>query len=207
MEHHGFHFFKLKRCTKGSIHFLVCLGNFCIHKFLEISPSIPVWLSLNFRQKRLLMGVGGKPLGGWGGWGGGQGQHFIFIGVIHFIFIYLKSPVFHILQSTFYFTGVELTVAQGLMKRMQNEGFLRQAAKGKRYACVFNFTYIAMMMFEIIRFRLRRYTYIGTLVIPWWHTKVYLIYKGNIINYINSIHFKGLFDMWADLLLIFPPLI
>ncbi|CAB4016280.1 Hypothetical predicted protein, partial [Paramuricea clavata] len=28
--------------------------------------------------------------------------------------------------------GVELTVAQGLMKRMQNEGFLRQAAKGKR---------------------------------------------------------------------------
>ena len=39
---------------------------------------------------------------------------------------------------------MELTVAQGLMKRMQNEGFLRQAAKGKRYADVFNFTYIAV---------------------------------------------------------------
>ena len=140
MEHHGFHFFKLKRCIqKGSIHYLVCLGNFCIHKFLEISPQSQYDYRSISDKKRLLMGVGASPSGRGGG-GGGRGNILFLLALYMFIFIYLKSPVFHILQSTFYFTGVELTVAQGLMKRMQNEGFLRQAAKGKRYADVFNFT-------------------------------------------------------------------
>ena len=35
-----------------------------------------------------------------------------------------------------YLSGVELTVAQGLIKKMQQGGFLRQAARGKRYVCI-----------------------------------------------------------------------
>ena len=49
----------------------------------------------------------------------------------------MVATTFGYVQELFFFSlGVELTVAQGLMKRMQNEGFLRQAAKGKRYGFV-----------------------------------------------------------------------
>jgi hypothetical protein len=56
-------------------------------------------------------------------------------------------------KNCFFSLGVELTVAQGLMKRMQNEGFLRQAAKGKRYGFVVFHAYTALM-FKSVSFYL-----------------------------------------------------